>query len=83
MPDKNGEILGEKTYLLLEDGLKQVSESGESFIKWIGIKSLEENENYLFVFVDKIAAYVIPKKFFADTSELNEFISIVNSKIQK
>jgi len=83
MPDEKGEILGEKTYILLDDGLKQISEYGESFTKWIGIKSLEENENYLFIFVDKIAAYVIPKRYFSDKSETKEFIKTLNEKIKK
>jgi YcxB-like protein len=83
MPDDKGEILGEKTYILTDDGLKQVSEYGESFVKWIGIKSLEENENYLFIFVDKIAAYVIPKRYFSNMSETKEFIKTLNENIKK
>jgi hypothetical protein len=83
MPDKNGEILGEKTYILSDDGFKQISEHGESFIKWIGIKSLEENENYLYVFVDKIAAYVIPKRYLSDSPETREFIKVLKEKIKK
>ena len=82
MPDKNGEIIGEKTYLILKDGFKQITANGESFIKWNGIKSLEENKNYLFIFVDKIAAYVIPKRYLNDLPEKNEFIKTLKENIK-
>ena len=82
MPDEKGEIIGEKTYILSDDGLKEISKNGESFIKWIGVKSLEENENYVFIFIDKIMAHVIPKRYFSDTLELQEFMSILKSNIK-
>lgn len=83
IPDEKGEILGEKTYILSEDGLKELTKNGESFIKWIGIKSIEENENYIFIFIDKILAHVIPKRYFSDIQEMQKFLSVLNSNTKK
>jgi hypothetical protein len=83
MPDENGEILGEKTYIFSDDGLKQISENSESFTKWNGIKSIEENKKYIFLFVDKIAAYIIPKKVFKDSNEINIFLDFVKERTKK
>jgi len=82
MPDSDGEILGEKIYIISEEGLKQISVNSETFTKWIGFKFYAETDKYIFLFVDKIAAYIIPKRIFKDQNELLEFTDIVKSKIK-
>jgi len=83
MPDENGSILEEKTYIFSEEGLKQISTNSESFTKWNAFKSIEENKKYIFLFVDKIAAYVIPKRIFQDSKEINDFVDFLKEKIKK
>ncbi|BDX37821.1 hypothetical protein CYCD_11760 [Tenuifilaceae bacterium CYCD] len=83
MPDENGSILEEKTYIFSEEGLKQISTNSESFTKWNAFKSIEENKKYIFLFVDKIAAYVIPKRVFQDSKEMNDFVDFLKGKIKK
>ena len=83
MPDKNGEILGEKTYILTDDGLKQISANSESFFKWNAFKSIEDNKKYIFLFVDKIAAFIIPKRAFQDPKEMTTFIDFVKTRTIK
>ena len=83
MPDENGEILSEKAYLLSDDGLKEVSTNNESFTKWSGFKSIEENKKYIFLFVDKIAAYIIPKRVFKDSEEVTQFLEYVKTRTIK
>lgn len=83
IPDENGEILGEKTYKFDDEGLKQISVNGESFTRWNAIKSIEVNKNYIFLFVDKIVAYVIPKRVFEDSVEMTSLIDFVKTKTSK
>ena len=73
MPDEKGEILGEKTYILSEDGLKEISENGESFIKWIGVKSLEGM--LLFSILPELKDFD-PAGFIKDASLLSTFMAI-------
>lgn len=83
MPDKDGSIIGKKTYIIQEDGLKEITETTESLVKWNGIKRITENKSCIFIFVDKIAAYVIPKRYFNSEIAINEFINLIEKKINK
>lgn len=83
MPDEYGEILSEKVFFLSEDGLKEVSTNNESFTKWSGFKAIEENKKYIFLFVDKIAAYIIPKRAFKDSEEVTQFLEYVKTRTIK
>jgi hypothetical protein len=83
MPDENGEILSKKTYFLTDDGLKEISANNESFTKWSGFKSIAENKKYVFLFVDKIAAYIIPKRVFKDSEEVTQFLEYVKTRTIK
>lgn len=83
LPDTNGSILGQKTYILQDDGLKEITETSETLTKWNGIKKIIETEEYIYVFVDKIAAYVIPKRYFSEEKERIEFIETIKSKTEK
>jgi hypothetical protein len=81
LPSENGLILGEKKYLITEEGLIEESENNKIIQKWNGIKSIETNKNSVFIFVDNIAAYIIPKRFFQDQAEQHRFIEIIENKL--
>ena len=74
MPDTDGSILGPKTYVLEENGFKEISENSETLIKWSGIKNIEEVKDYYFIYVDNISAYIIPKRDFLNKNKEEEFI---------
>ena len=46
----------------------------ESKMAWMAIFSIEENEAYLFLFLSKNAAYIIPKRAFTSYSEAQAFL---------
>lgn len=82
MLDNDGSLLGDRTYYILKDGLKEISENNESLTKWQGIKKVTESEEGIYIFVDKIAAYIVPKRFFDTNEEMNSFINLINSRIE-
>lgn len=82
MPSENGSILGKKMFIVTDEGLIEESASNKNLQKWKGIKSIEANDNSVFIFVDNIAAYIIPKRFFRDEVEQNNFIKTINEKIK-
>lgn len=82
LPSGNGSILGKKKYTITEDGFIEESENSKNIQKWEGIKSVETNRNSVFLFVDNIAAYIIPKRFFSDEEEMNNFIKIIDHKLK-
>ncbi|SMO70149.1 YcxB-like protein [Saccharicrinis carchari] len=81
IPDSSGSILGEKTYLMEENGFKEISESSETLTSWEGLKEIQESKDYYFLFVDKIAAYIIPKRSFRNKMQEQDFIDAVNRKM--
>jgi hypothetical protein len=82
LPSDNGSILGKKKFTITEEGLIEESESNKNLQKWNGIKSIEMNETSVFIFVDNVAAYIIPKRFFKNVHEQQVFIKIIDDKIK-
>jgi hypothetical protein len=60
--------------------LIEESENSRHLQKWNGIKAIETNGNSVFIFVDNIAAYVIPRRFFKDETEQKNFIAAIKEK---
>ena len=82
LPSDNGSILGKKKFIITDEGLIEESESNKNLQKWKGIKSVESNDNSVFIFVDNIAAYIIPKRFFKDVTEQHSFIKTIDDRIK-
>jgi len=81
LPSKKGEILGKKTITISEDGITRKSEYNNSFQKWEGIKSLETSKKSIFIMVDNLAGFIIPKRSFKNESQMKEFIDTIKNKI--
>jgi hypothetical protein len=82
LPSDNGSILGMKKFIITDEGLIEESESNKNLQKWKSIKSIETNDNSVFIFVDNVAAYVIPKRFFKDEAEQQNFIKTIEDKMK-
>ncbi len=81
IPDKNGAILGNKKYIILEEGFREITDTSDTTIKWPGIKKIVETDGYFYVFVDKMAAFIIPKRSFVDVNEQSQFFQQIESRI--
>ncbi|MBN2174652.1 MAG: YcxB family protein [Bacteroidales bacterium] len=83
IPGKNGAILGAKTYSLTDEGFKETGENLESIVKWIGIKKVVESGDYIYVFVDRMAAYIIPVRYFDSQEQKAKFLQSINQRISR
>jgi len=72
--------LGKKTYFLIEEGFKEKSEYSETLTKWEGIKKIEETPEFIYVFLDKLVAYIIPKRHLSNETEIRQLIETLESK---
>lgn len=81
MPSKDGSILGKKTFIIEDNGLREITPTNETLVKWDGIEKLIEMEDYIYVFIDKIAAYVIPTRYFDTENEKELFIKKMKENI--
>jgi len=82
LPSDKGSILGKRKYTITDEGLLEESEINNNLRKWSGIKTVDVNRNSVFIVVDTIAAYVIPKRSFKDDNEMNSFVQRVTEKIK-
>jgi hypothetical protein len=72
-PDNKEGILGEHTVEINDSGIKDITQVSESMYKWNGVKSIEQSKDYIFIFVDSIQAYFIPKRSFSSEKDNVEF----------
>lgn len=79
--EKGQTITGE--YILQEtsDGVILKNKSGEIKIKWEAIGMIGEDDERLYLYISDEMAYIVPKRAFADSKELEEFKSKVKSKM--
>ncbi|WP_207420246.1 YcxB family protein [Desertivirga brevis] len=82
-PAKNGSILGKRVFRITDEGITEESENSTSFHKWKSVKSVDENDRSLFIFVDTIAAYIIPKRYFENDEHLASFSKLVEEHVER
>jgi len=82
LPAENGSILGKKKFLITDEGLIEEAENNTNLQKWKGIKTVELSNKSVFIFVDNMVAYIIPKRFFKNKTEMLNFIAIIEEKAQ-
>jgi len=82
MPKDKGAILGNREYLIEDKGFREISDSSETLTNWKGFKEIQESTDHYYLFVDKIAAYIIPKRSFSNIRE-EEFIGAINENISE
>ena len=71
--NNNKELLCDHTIEISEEGIKETTEEEEEFDYWKEIKSVEENKDYIFIFIDTDMTHIIPKRAFKDISESKKF----------
>lgn len=70
--DKTG-VLGEHTYILIEEGLCEQTPVNESFHKWSGIESVNRIRNYIFIQINGYLFHIVPRRAFAGDAEFDAF----------
>lgn len=76
---KDKGMIGEIELTISSEGIFEKSEAGDTKIKWSGVEKIEQNEQYVFVYIGSLMAYVIPKRTFPNESALQEFYSLLNA----
>lgn len=69
-------ILGEHTIEINKDELKEYTKNNSSSWNWNGIKSIEDNEDYIFIFINNLLGHVIPKRGFNSQEECKKFYNL-------
>ena len=77
---EDGGSLGLRTYAIEETGFREKTDESEALTKWSAILEVRETEYHIFVFIDKLAAYIIPKRYFPSASEANGFLAALKER---
>jgi hypothetical protein len=61
---KNRALFGRHQMLLHEDRLEVTTDYSRGEVRWEGVERVEQDEQYIYIYVSALNAYVIPKKYF-------------------
>ena len=82
LPSRDGSILGKKKITITDEALICESENNTTVQKWKGIKEITGSKKSIFLFIDKMAAFVIPRRCFRNEAQQREFLSIIEQKVK-
>jgi hypothetical protein len=82
MVSDRGVILGEQTYIIEDEGIRKDTEFTEMLTRWETVRTIEEDENCLYIYVDNAAAYILPKRYFDSPIEKRDFLREVEERME-
>ncbi len=68
-----GGFFCEHTIEINEDGVRETTSIDEIFVKWEVVNSIDQNAEYIFIFLSEVTFYFIPKRAFKSNLEADEF----------
>ena len=80
---KNTGLLCRHKLVLDEEGLSDTSDFGESRMRWGGVERVEQNDDYIFIYLSSMEAIPLNKKLFDSESAAADFYSFTAEHIEK
>jgi hypothetical protein len=80
-PMPNGCILCRQEYWVEDEGLRQRTPHWDGVTRWSGILRVEETEHHLFLMLDRVMAYIVPKRAFASPADAASFAERVRARL--
>jgi hypothetical protein len=74
--------LGKHRVVLSDAGIVESTVVNESSRTWAGIDRVEQNSDYIFIYVAPIQAIIIPKRAFKDVAAAEAFVAFSKAKKQ-
>lgn len=74
--------LGVSFYEIREEGLYIKDSDTETIKKWDAFESVEETKDYIFIFMSKTQAYIIPERDFKSAAKREDFLIALEKKIK-
>jgi hypothetical protein len=80
-PTTGGTILCEYQLTLNADGVEIRTQHWDSLTRWSGVVSVDETPDHVFLRIDNVAAYTVPRRAFPDEDALRRFVSVARAHI--
>lgn len=76
LPASKPGILGEHIMEINSNGLKERTQYNEGTVKWAGVIKILSNKSYIFIYIDNMVGYIVPKRAFTTEKEEEKFLSV-------
>jgi len=80
-PVASGDIIGPHSYELTDEGISVVTRNTESVFRWTGVQSIEETADHLFLYTDRCAAVIVPKRSFESPEHAEAFKAFAQARV--
>jgi hypothetical protein len=77
---ENGKL---QKFTLRPEGIEHLSPLGAGITTWAAVKKIKATEDYLFIHISDISAFVVPKRAFQDEVAFQSFVTTAQSMHQK
>lgn len=79
--EENKRILTKHRITLEEQFLLEESEFGSSQTNWNSVGKIDKDDNYIYIYLSTLSAFVIPLNSFHNNEEMEVFYSSLRSKV--
>jgi len=80
--DNKPGLLGEHTIILSDEGIIESTSVNKGVNSWEGIRGVEQNEGYIFIFLNQMMAHIIPKRAFVNPEIADHFFEEAQNRWQ-
>jgi YcxB-like protein len=71
---RNLNLFGRHRVTISTEGLTDAGEYGQTTSTWRGIERVVKDQDYAFIYVNTMAAIVVPRRGFADSADFDHFV---------
>jgi hypothetical protein len=71
---KNRGLVGRRQIMISPEGIGESGEHGKSFTAWRAVERVVRDKEYAFVYLNALAALIIPSRAFQDSAGFEEFV---------
>jgi len=79
---KNVGLLGNRTIEITDTAITSEGQAGEMKTNWEAVERICETEDYLFLYIASVQAYIIPKRAFENKEKEDDFIQTIKKYLQ-
>ena len=79
----NANLLGQHEFTFTEDGFIEKNRVGERHVNWSSIEKFEENDDYYFLYLSTMSAYILPKHSFRNKDQAEDFKQMLGGVIHR
>jgi hypothetical protein len=80
---KNRALFGHHRMLLHDDRIEVSTEYSRGEVRWEGVERVEQDEQYVYIYVSALNAYVIPKKYFPSPQQSQIFFQEAQGRLER